>query len=100
MVGHAKDLLTTQGFRGLYQGFWATTLRDAPYAGLYLLIYESLKEATFWGPLLQSHFKETVNGEVVRNGTCALAAASVASLVTHPFDVIKTRIQLYPLQYH
>lgn len=33
------------GIRGLFRGFSATALRDAPYAGLYLAIYEKSKDA-------------------------------------------------------
>lgn len=32
------------GVRGLFRGFSATALRDAPYAGLYLAIYEKSKD--------------------------------------------------------
>lgn len=35
----------TGGVRGLFRGFSATALRDAPYAGLYLAIYEKSKDA-------------------------------------------------------
>lgn len=32
-----------EGLRGLFRGFGATALRDAPYAGLYVLFYEHSK---------------------------------------------------------
>jgi hypothetical protein len=32
-----------EGPRTLFQGFSATTLRDAPYAGMYLMFYEGIK---------------------------------------------------------
>lgn len=38
------DLVRTGGVRGLFQGFTATAVRDAPYAGLYLPIYEKSKD--------------------------------------------------------
>lgn len=38
------DLIRTGGIRGLFQGFTATAARDAPYAGLYLVIYEKSKD--------------------------------------------------------
>ncbi|KAG8948547.1 hypothetical protein FRC00_008555 [Tulasnella sp. 408] len=34
------------GTKGLLQGFQASVLRDAPYAGLYVLFYEAIKEQT------------------------------------------------------
>lgn len=38
------DLVRTGGMRGLCQGFTATAARDAPYAGLYLVMYEKSKD--------------------------------------------------------
>lgn len=44
----AKALLQiyqVEGLRGLFRGFSATALRDAPYAGIYLASYEKTKHA-------------------------------------------------------
>jgi solute carrier family 25 protein 38 len=38
-----RDILQTEGMRGFFSGFGATALRDAPYAGVHLAIYESTK---------------------------------------------------------
>lgn len=38
-----RDIVATQGFRGLFAGFWPTTLRDAPTAGLFLVAYEQTR---------------------------------------------------------
>ena len=35
--------MVREGPRTLFQGFSATALRDAPYAGLHLMFYEGLK---------------------------------------------------------
>ena len=43
ILGVAKDILSTQGIRGLFTGFWPTTLRDAPTAGLFLVAYEQAR---------------------------------------------------------
>jgi solute carrier family 25 protein 38 len=37
-------LIRTEGVRGLFQGFTATAARDAPYAGIYVVLYEEMKE--------------------------------------------------------
>lgn len=39
-----KEIYQTGGSRGFLRGFSATALRDAPYAGLYLAIYEKAKD--------------------------------------------------------
>jgi len=35
--------MVREGPRTLFQGFSATALRDAPYAGLHLMLYEGIK---------------------------------------------------------
>lgn len=37
------NIYRTDGVKGLFRGFTATALRDAPYAGLYLAFYEASK---------------------------------------------------------
>lgn len=44
LTGAFRHLLATSGVRGLFQGFTATAVRDAPYAGLYVVFYEKCKE--------------------------------------------------------
>lgn len=41
-----KALMRTSGIKGLAQGFSASALRDAPYAGLFVLVYEAAKTKT------------------------------------------------------
>lgn len=38
-----RDILATQGPKGLFAGFWPTTIRDAPTAGIFLVAYEQAK---------------------------------------------------------
>ncbi|KAI5293765.1 hypothetical protein KEM52_005246 [Ascosphaera acerosa] len=40
-----RDILRSEGVRGLFAGFGATAVRDAPYAGLYVAFYEQLKKS-------------------------------------------------------
>lgn len=44
MTGAFRDIVSKAGFRGLFQGFTATAVRDAPYAGIYVVFYEKCKE--------------------------------------------------------
>ena len=39
----SADILKREGPRGFFSGFGATALRDAPYAGIHLAIYEGTK---------------------------------------------------------
>ena len=107
MSGAAKDILRKEGVRGFFAGFGATAVRDAPYAGLYVLVYEQAK--TYLSTLLPAT-KQTITGEIVTQAQSAGSAASInfgsgviaavsATTITNPFDAIKTRLQLMPAKY-
>ena len=83
-----------EGLKGSFRGLLPTLARDVPFSGLYYLFYSQLK-STFIGtdnksdstqPLPRS-FKTFVAG---------LTAGLFASTITHPADVIKTRVQIQP----
>jgi solute carrier family 25, member 38 len=38
-----RDLFRKEGVRGFFSGYGATALRDAPYAGIHLALYEGAK---------------------------------------------------------
>lgn len=100
----ASDIYRTGKIRGFFAGFGATAIRDGPYAGTYVLLYEGLKKNL-------SRVQGTANGAAEAgqgadfrgaatiNFTSAIVAGSVCSLLSNPFDAIKTRIQLEPNTY-
>jgi len=79
-----------EGVRGLTCGLLATLLRDAPFSGIYLLMYTTTKKCVP-PELLDSN---TV-GPYLRF-SCGVIAGIGASCITQPADVIKTKMQLYP----
>lgn len=105
IVDAGQHILKTEGLGGFFSGFGATAIRDAPYAGLYVLFYEQLKKRL---SLLAQ--KVPVAGELpigMTGSTSAsinfgsgILAAGLATAATNPFDAIKTRIQLQPKEYH
>lgn len=86
----AKDIFKTTGAKGFFAGFGATAIRDAPYAGLYVLFYEQSKISLF------GHLN--IAAPLANFGSGVLAAAA-ATAVTNPFDAVKTRLQLQPERY-
>ncbi|CAG8439854.1 6853_t:CDS:2 [Diversispora eburnea] len=76
-------IVKCEGIKGLYYGYGATVIRDAPYAGTYLLFYEH---------------RTSISAPIVHM-TSAMIAGFSATTVTHPFDKLKTRIQLKPREY-
>ncbi|GAA5895137.1 hypothetical protein JCM6882_008290 [Rhodosporidiobolus microsporus] len=86
-----RTLYSTGGLRSLWRGAVPTALRDAPGAGLFVLFYER-------GRRLLGVRGDGGSGAV--GGGVAGATASLAStLLTTPFDLLKTRRQLSPTLY-
>ena len=97
-----RDIVRTEGIRGLFVGFGATAARDAPYAGLYVLFYEQLKrrlasmssKAASGDGIAQANFSSSAI-----NFISGASAAGLATAITNPFDAVKTRLQLMPAKY-
>ncbi|KAI7116520.1 hypothetical protein KC324_g19002, partial [Hortaea werneckii] len=94
------DIWAKEGFRGFFAGFGATAVRDAPYAGLYVLIYEQAKARLASLAQKRSASSEsTASGSATINFTSGVVAAISATTLTNPFDSIKTRLQIAPGKY-
>ncbi|OAQ91462.1 solute carrier family 25 member 38 [Purpureocillium lilacinum] len=100
----ARDIRRVDGVRGFFSGFGATAIRDAPYAGMYVLFYEMLK--TRLGALASPQEDGSRQPTSMRawvassvNFSSAILAGAACSAVSNPFDAVKTRIQLQPRQY-
>ncbi|KAK3700985.1 hypothetical protein LTR37_015691 [Vermiconidia calcicola] len=97
LAGAAKDIIAKEGPRGFFAGFGVTAVRDAPYAGLYVLIYEQSKARL--GDLTAGNTMSTGSGSVSINFVSGVMAAIAATTLTNPFDAIKTRLQIAPAKY-
>ncbi|KAF9480807.1 solute carrier family 25 member 38 [Pholiota conissans] len=88
--------IARQGPSELLRGFLASSLRDAPYAGLFIVFYEGIKrEASHLVPATSSSEAALIHS------MSAASAGAIATLATHPFDVIKTKVQVRSEQrYH
>lgn len=82
----------TEGLRGLFSGCTATIARDAPFSGMYLMFYSQEKKMA-----AQWLGKENLGAKT--HFACGISAGLLASLFTHPADVVKTQLQLYPNRY-
>ena len=81
-----RSVLGTEGVRGLVRGLGPTLVRDVPFSGLYLMFYSGLKD--FF--LLRSGSSSSSSLFL-----CGVTAGALSCWVTHPADVVKTRVQLY-----
>ena len=103
LLSASTSIFRAEGLRGFFAGFGATAIRDAPYAGLYVVFYESCKT---WlnssviptaAPLEPSSLL-LLSGTSI-NALSGVLAASTATAITNPFDAVKTRLQLQPRKY-
>ncbi|KAL9624916.1 MAG: hypothetical protein Q9160_000963 [Pyrenula sp. 1 TL-2023] len=101
----SRSILATHGPRGFFAGFGATAVRDAPYAGLYVVFYEEGKRKlnSFVGATSQGgNAAAAVAGggsSAYINFTAGIFSAILATTLTNPFDAVKTRVQLLPQRY-
>ena len=84
----AKDMVTLvqrQGLHVLWRGLGPTLWRDVPFSGLYWAGFEILKSrlsSPNTSPLVASFFSGAISG-------------TISALLTQPFDVLKTRRQVF-----
>lgn len=86
------QIYSKEGIRGLTCGLVPTVIRDAPFSGIYLMFYTQLKQA-IPPEVLKSDFQAGAQFG------CGIVAGILASAVTQPADVVKTKMQLYPSLY-
>ncbi|KAF2472012.1 mitochondrial carrier [Lindgomyces ingoldianus] len=113
LYGASKNIFMREGLRGFFAGFGATAVRDAPYAGLYVLFYEQSKKRLSklatrieesspnisTGPTTNANVKLSSSTAAGINFLSGLVAAGLGTTITNPFDAIKTRLQLMPGKY-
>ena len=99
--------ITRSGPHELLRGFLASSLRDAPYAGLFVVFYEGIKheackpsffqgcrELTFL--FLAIIFPAVSVGQASTiHCMSAASAGAVSTMLTHPFDVIKVAFTIF-----
>ncbi|THH13108.1 hypothetical protein EW146_g7077 [Bondarzewia mesenterica] len=85
----ALGSIVRSGPSELLRGFLASSLRDAPYAGLFIVFYEGIKrEAAIVVP------PSSQATSAALQSMSAASAGLIATLATHPFDVIKVRLSV------
>ncbi|NP_001070070.1 mitochondrial glycine transporter A [Danio rerio] len=89
VFGALRSVCQTEGPKALFSGLMATLLRDAPFSGIYVMIYSQTKN------LLPPEISQSSYAPVA-NFSCGVLAGVLASVLTQPADVVKTHIQVSP----
>lgn len=101
-----KEMVGVHGSTALWRGLTLTLWRDVPFSGLYWWGYESIRtrlahiRESRWATSNSSSRPESQNREnhsetFVDSFTAGAMSGAFASIVTTPFDVGKTRTQVY-----
>ncbi|KAI1755049.1 solute carrier family 25 member 38 [Xylaria castorea] len=111
VLGAARDIYRAERMPGFFAGFGATAMRDAPYAGLYVVSYEQFKKRLghhFYGPGAATNTSSSSSSgsadmagsvSATINFSSGALAGATCSFISNPFDAVKTRIQLQPHVY-
>jgi len=83
----AKLVMTNEGIRGFYRGFFSTILREIPFTSLQFPLYEFLK-------LRLSGALDRRPLHAYEAAVCGSVSGGVAGALTTPLDVLKTRVML------
>ncbi len=93
-------LRSSEGFRGLYKGYWATLASFGPFSAIYFALYEALKGAAQEALAPQQaqqqggqHRKQALL-PLWAQASVASAAGAGASVLTNPLDLVKLRLQV------
>lgn len=91
-----RTIARTEGVGGLYAGLGAALLRDVPYSAAYICFYHQLLSLYV---RLRHQAEEGTRLPLSVTFASGLVAGLGATVVSHPFDVVKTRLQLDRLEH-
>ena len=83
-----RNIYKRQGIAGFYRGWANTVLRDSPFSFIYWLGFDQIKRSVY-SKGMDGYFPAPVT-----NFMSGSVAAAVATVFTHPFDVLKTNQQV------
>jgi hypothetical protein len=99
-----KQILRTEGIRGLYRAYGATVLSFGPFSGLYFMFYEKIKLwFTYWNTyqaIMKIGREKIENPDIQKmNGlgffqsmVAGWTAGGLAATITNPLDLAKLRM--------
>lgn len=87
-LGALRAISATEGVGALWSGLVPTVLRDVPHSAIYYAMYNYTKSIII--PWRSPDSRVPISA---LNFTSGIFSGLTATLVSHPFDVIRTRLQ-------
>lgn len=87
-----KQIMKTEGFSGIYKGYWATLASFGPYSAIYFVLYEKFKD--YARHYQQSKALPTQELSLPLLLLSSSSAGAIASWLTSPLDMAKLRMQI------
>jgi len=84
----ARTIVQTKGIAEFWRGLSPTLWRDVPFSALYWMSVEKIRA---------SDWIQQFDSKAARTFVAGCTSGTMAALLTHPFDVIKTRRQVFDL---
>lgn len=80
----------------LWSGLWITILRDVPFTAIYWTLTEKLRNKV----VLKEDTTTNGTGRTLKLFSIAAFSGVVATLVSHPLDIVKTNIQTHSFNHN
>lgn len=95
-VSLVKNVYKEGGLRGFFSGLVPTMFRDVPFSASYWFFMESMRGSEMlWGKnCLSRNFFGLKTSDVYSQFGMGVVSGTLATLLTHPFDVVKTQKQV------
>ena len=103
-LGGVKSMVRSQGYTSLWRGLTLTMWRDVPFSGIYWWGYEAVRNAltnvrdsqahVLGRPRANSRDQQDHTATFMDSFIAGAVSGAVASVITTPFDVGKTRQQV------
>ena len=86
---------TEGGISAFYRGLGSTIMRDTPFSAMYWMTFEAVKNNVYSHLLVHEDARESTSVEhATVNFLSGSTSGTLAAILTHPFDVLKTQSQL------
>ncbi|AQZ13526.1 MTM1 (YGR257C) [Zygosaccharomyces parabailii] len=98
LMMETRKEISEGGGKVLFRGLEITLWRDVPFSATYWATYEFCKNNFWYQPLHASTHSNWI--QFGNSFITGCISGSIAAILTHPFDVGKTRMQIAPVSHH